>query len=378
VRRRLAALVACVLVAGLSATGASASSSLQLGVYDEATTLFPANPTGFKTLTDLRAKVLRLNLYWFIVSPTRPQFVANPFDPAYDWSMYDRAIREADRRGIKVLLSIWGTPGWANGGKGQNYAPSSYQDMKDFADAAAHRYSGHYAANGTTANPLPAVTLWMAWNEPNSPRFLKPQGKLEGGRWVPASPEIYAVICNAIFRGVHKAGHEEGVPETVACGATNPRGNNIFKGKRASVSPILFLRGMKDAGADFDCYAHHPYAPTPHDTPTTPPAARTTVTLANINTLIAEVDRLYPGKCFWITEYGYQTNPPDHLFGVSWAVQAAYLRKAVGIARANPRIDMFLWFLLKDEAKVSGWQSGLIDASGKKKPAYSTFRALSR
>ena len=51
----------------------------------------------------------------------------------------------------------------------------------------------------------------------------------------------------------------------------------------------------------------------------------------------------------WITEYGYQTNPPDTFFGVRYAKQAAYLTQAVAIARANPRIDMFLWFLLKDE-----------------------------
>ena len=32
--------------------------------------------------------------------------------------------------------------------------------------------------------------------------------------------------------------------------------------------------------------------------------------------------QLYGNKRIWITEYGYQTNPPDTLFGVSWAKQA--------------------------------------------------------
>jgi hypothetical protein len=31
------------------------------------------------------------------------------------------------------------------------------------------------------------------------------------------------------------------------------------------------------------------------------------------------VTRLYGNKRIWITEYGYQTNPPDEFFGVSWA-----------------------------------------------------------
>jgi hypothetical protein len=219
--------------------------------------------------------------------------------------------------------------------------------------------------------------MWMAWNEPNSPTFLLPQGKREGSTHVAVSPEIYAAICNSVWRGVHTAGQQLGIEETVACGAMNPRGNNIFKGKRASVSPVAFLRGMKAAGALPDVISHHPYAPSRLDSPSSQPAARTTVTLGNIGTLIAEIDKLY-GKSMrlWITEYGYQTNPPDRLFGVSLATQALYLRQAYAIARKNPRIDMMLWFLLKDEGQVGRWQSGLIDAKGKQKPSFAAFKSL--
>ena len=63
--------------------------------------------------------------------------------------------------------------------------------------------------------------------------------------------------------------------------------------------------------------------------------------------------RLYGNKRIWITEYGYQTNPPDPIFGVSWKKQAAYLTQAFAIARKNPRIDMMLWFLLKDEPNLA-------------------------
>ena len=35
--------------------------------------------------------------------------------------------------------------------------------------------------------------------------------------------------------------------------------------------------------------------------------------------------------------------------------------------RKNPRIDMLIWFLLRDDRRVAqGWQSGLITSSGKK------------
>ena len=78
----------------------------------------------------------------------------------------------------------------------------------------------------------------------------------------------------------------------------------------------------------------------------------------------------------WITEYGYQTNPPDRVFGVSYAQQARYMAEAFAIAKRNPRIHMFLWFLLKDEPNVSRWQSGLMTRTGRPKPSFNVFRQL--
>ena len=72
--------------------------------------------------------------------------------------------------------------------------------------------------------------------------------------------------------------------------------------------------------------------------------------MGNINTLIAQLTLLWGNKRLWITEYGYQTNPPDRAFGVSYAQQAAYMKQAYAIARKNPRIDMMLWFLLARRA----------------------------
>ena len=87
--------------------------------------------------------------------------------------------------------------------------------------------------------------------------------------------------------------------------------------------------------------------------------------------------RLYGNKRIWITEYGYQTNPPDRIFGVSRANQAQYLTQSYGIAKKHPRIDMFIWFLLRDELRGDeGWQSGLLSAGGVKKPSFAAFQKL--
>ena len=34
------------------------------------------------------------------------------------------------------------------------------------------------------------------------------------------------------------------------------------------------------------------------------------------------------------------------------------------------------WFLLRDETRLAGWQSGLLTAGGKRKPAFNAFRLL--
>jgi hypothetical protein len=39
---------------------------------------------------------------------------------------------------------------------------------------------------------------------------------------------------------------------------------------------------------------------------------------------------------------------------------------------------MFLWFLVKDDANLGGWQSGLETVTGKKKPSFNVFRSLPR
>src|SRR5712691_5443549 len=193
---------------------------------------------------------------------------------------------------------------------------------------------------------------------------LRPQYVRKGGKWVIQSAVAYAKICNAVYTGVHSTMFQG---EQVACGVTGPRGNNNPGSVRPSVSPIAFLDAAKRAGMKtFDAYAHNPYYGVPTETPTTKPPptssghAPTAVTLANIDTLTTEVSRLYGPKKLWITEYGYQTNPPDPQFGISWALQAKYLTQAFAIAHKNPRIDIMIWFLVRDEPSLSGWQSGLV------------------
>jgi hypothetical protein len=374
----LAAVVAAVLLTVPLGAGAGTSAAPTLkGIYDENQLLYGNPDKAFAELVRLRTKVVRVTLLWGGrggVARRKPARASDPADPAYRWAVYDRLVRYAGRNKIKVMFSIWGTPRWANGGKAQRVAPRRALDLRNFAAAAARRYSGRYeVGEGEETETLPKAHFWLAWNEPNNPVFLSPQFRRVGRRYVIQSARDYARICNAVVAGVHGAR----AGQKVACGVTGPRGNNEARGPRPSASPLYFVQAMKRAGArGFDAYAHHPYYGRPSESPRSRPPARTAITLGNMDVLIREVTRLYGRKPIWITEYGYQTNPPDRIFGVSPKRQAQYMAQSFAIARRNPRIQMFIWFLLRDERGVARWQSGLVWAGGRKKPAYNVFRRL--
>jgi hypothetical protein len=369
----LMTIVLCFLAASARPQPAAAARGMLVGIFDP-NQPFDSPDKTFPMLTNLRAQIIRVNLDWFNVAKKRPLHPADPKDPAYDWDRYDQLMLNAKKNKIQVLFTIYGTPRWANGKKkGPNRAPRQMVFLKYFATAAAKRYSGTFTRDDDVV--LPAVRKWLAWNEPNNPIFLSPQWtKINKKRYTQTAAKLYAGICTAVWSGVHATHLKQ---EVVACGATDPRGNNSGTNRRPSISPLAFLAALKKFGLrHFDVYAHHPYYSRPAETPSTKPKAKTVVTLANIGELTKLLTKLYGNKKLWITEYGYQTRPPDRAFGVSWAKQAKYLTQAYAIARRNPRITMMLWFLLRDEGRLGGWQSGFFTASGTKKPAYNAFRRL--
>jgi hypothetical protein len=376
--KRICIALITIVLCGVAATAkpnpAKAAGGMLVGIYDPVQPLVAPDAT-FKTLVSLRAQIIRLNLDWNLIATKRPLQPTDPADPAYDWSTYDRAVVNAAKNKIQVLFTIYGTPRWAQTGKkGVNRVPSKLKDLRYFALAAAKRYSGSFKREDGTK--LPAVRKWLAWNEPNNPVFLQPQWQKFGKHWVPMAARNYVGICTSVYTGVHSSHLSK---EVVGCGATDPRGNNAPRSHRASISPVAFLNALHKYGLkrrSFDVYAHHPYYGARTESPTTKPKGKQTITLANISVLTKLLSKWYGNKKLWITEYGYQTSPPDRSFGVTWAKQAKYLTEAYKMARKNPRITMMLWFLLRDEGRLGGWQSGLFTAAGKKKPAYNAFRRL--
>jgi len=335
--RIVVAVLVSLCALAVTAGRADAAKGVQFGIQDDAWLEF-----GPGRLADRVAKLDRLGLD--VVRVTLSWQRAEPRAGRYDWGRPDRLLRALRARGLRPVVTIWGTPGWANGGKGPNVAPRRALDFQRFVEAAARRYT--------------FVTHWIMWNEPNKATWLEP-----------ASPRTYVNrILNPGYRGVKAVNRRD----KVAGGVTGPRGG------RGGTSPVRFIKGMDRARAKLDAYAHHPYPVFPGDTPFVGGCKCPILTMAKLERLLRIVGKAFPRARIWLTEYAYQTNPPDR-FGVSPELQARYIGEAARRVYAARRVDMLVHYLYRDEPEPARWQSGLETIEGRPKPAlYATMFPLAQ
>jgi hypothetical protein len=337
-------LVAGAFAALVLANSSSAASGALYGVQDDA--WLAHGPGRLESRLDeldrLGADVVRFTVRWDQIATERPVFARDADDPAYDWRPADAVLRGLRRHGIQPLVTLYGTPRWANGGRNPNWAPTSGSAFGDFARAAASRYSW--------------VKLWAIWNEPNRAQWLQPTSATTYVRKLlnPAYAQIHAAIPSARVGG----------------GMTAPRAGS------SGISPVSWIRAMGTLRARLDAYAHHPYPGRPQVETPWAPACRscTTIAMADLERLVSLVHKNIGRKRIWLTEFGYQTNPPDTFLGVSPTKQAEYVASAARRVELAPFVDVLIFFLVRDDAAAEGWQSGFTTVSGVKKPAHTAFR----
>jgi hypothetical protein len=334
----LFAVAACV-----AASSVRASSGIKYGIQDDAWLEFGSGTLNQRlaTLKRLGVPLVRFTVHWNVVAPRRPADPTSPSDRAYDWRRSDRVVRGLRRHGLTPVLTLVGTPGWANGGRGPEYAPPRPRDFRAFARAVATRY--------------PWVRYWLIWNEPNHPLWLKPT---KAGIYVEH-------LLNPGYEGIHAV-----LPHAqVGGGVTAPRGG------LGGVAPVTWLRGMARAHAKLDAYAHNPYPLRPGETPSGHGCRFCpTITMATLPKLLILVRRYWGPKPVWLTEYGYQTNPPDQFLGVSPRKQATLLSLAAMRAWRLARVTMLIQYLYRDEPQLSRFQTGLVYIDDKPKASLNAFR----
>jgi hypothetical protein len=359
-RLALAALVTSIAV---PAATADAAIRMPIGFFDDSSFRYsPVRDQNMQSAAAAGASVIHTTANWATIAPTKPANPSNGADPTYRLGDLDELVFQSGLFGLRVMVDITGTPKWANGNKTPNSMPTRLSDLTTFSKMLATRYNGRSGYG--------IVGLWAVWNEPNIQLFLTPQ--FIGKRIV--GPANYGKLLKAAYAGI-KAGNPLA---KVAAGETSARGRDKpLPGVSGSVAPGTFARLLGQVkGLKFDAWAHHPY-PTSPNLPPLQKVRYPNVTLSTLpsfeKTLKTAFHRSVP---IWITEYSHETKPGEPK-GVSTKTQAAYAKQALTVAKADPNIQMFIWFVFRDSAG-NPWQSGLELPSGAHKPAYATFSAVAR
>jgi len=381
-RLPLLALLAVVLVTALPAAPASARSDQRM--IFEAPRELRSDDAKLRneTLDEIRGMGvgwLRLVMYFNDVAPRRDSRSVPSGDQTdpdyYDWTIFDRVIEEADRRGFRILLTISGpVPRWATAGARDHVTRPSPTRFGRFAEAVAKRYGR-------------VVDAWSVWNEPNHPAFLQPQWTGRGRNREASSARLYRKLFQAAERGLRRGGSGRA---PILIGETAPRGTGKV------VHPITFLRRTLCLDSRWrrargcgrlraDGWAHHAY--TTRLGPYFVPPNQNDVTIGVLSRLTSALDRagragaIRMGMPIWLTEFGIQSLP-DPVIGVPESTQAEYRAIAERVAYRNRRVVAFSQYLMRDDfprpggtphLRYGGFESGLRHSDGRKKVAYDAF-----
>jgi hypothetical protein len=429
VRRFLAVASAVTALVGLAPSWAGASRTQESVFQDDAYLIYHSAASVNRTLATLQSlgvQQIRVTLKWSTVAPSpssrrRPAHF-NALDPgAYPpgvWSPYDRVVELAAAHGIGVEFNLT-PPGplWAmrhdspTARAADHWAPSVLE-FYNFVYAAGLRYSGAY---GT----IPRVHVWSIWNEPNQPGWLAPQWRTFDGRQVPNSPRLYRLYANAAFTALYFSRHVTST-DTILIGELAPEGYDT-PGFYTAMTPMPFLRALYCLGGGYrrlrgaaatalGCpasgsraafvqanpalflatgFAHHPYYFLHAPWVSSPDA--NFAPLANLGRLERGLDRAFGAYAvarqlpIYLTEYGYQSDPPDPYVIVTPQQQASYVNAADYLAWRDPRVRSVAQFLLYDAGPDSRYQpsdfkywdtfqTGLRFAGGAPKPAFASYQ----
>jgi hypothetical protein len=378
------ALLALIALLAAPAAAVHAAQKMPIGFFDDPTFRWsPNRADNLRQASVAGASVIHTTASWAGIAPTKPANPANGDDPAYKLADLDELVFQSGIYGLRVMIDINGTPKWANGGKAPNVMPKRLSDLTTFAKMLSNRYNGRQG-HGT-------VALWSVWNEPNLQLFLTPQFspsrtvtavKTVKGKKVKYKKTVFTIVGPANYAKLYKAAYA-GIKSgnslaKVAIGETSARGRDKpLGGVSASLAPGTFAKYLaKVHGLKFDAWAHHPY-PTSPNLPPLQKVRYPNVTLSTLPTFEKNLKKYFHRSVpVWITEYGHETKPPDP-HGVSYALQAKYAVQALTIAKNDPNVQMFIWFVFHDSSG-NPWQSGLYTSGGAQKPAYDPFGALAR
>ncbi len=395
---RLLALALLTLVMSLLAPAAASASSSQLSLFQDDRELL--NGVGadrasvMERLDELGVDILRTNVIYGKVYKTPSDLkkpsnfkTEDPDNRHYDWSATDGLIDLAQAKGIKVQLTITGpgprfssdNPKKCRSGQPCTYKPNT-KEFGKFAAAAAKHFKGK-------------ASYYSIWNEPNigktwlQPRYERRKGVGTVDYAAAKYRQLYMAGRNAIAK--YDPAHKNKVlfgevpsiasplPFIRATLCLDSRGNP-FRGKLAKAQGCSG-RVSKISTLGF---AIHPYNQGALYGPTQRYKTKTSLTQAHLPRLHRLLDGAFKRKrissgarAVYITEFGYQTRPPDKSPGAaSLAKQAEYINESDRLFFGDPRVKWVSQYEFTDVPEADQFNTGLRLFSGKLKPSYEAYR----
>jgi len=335
------------------------------------------------TLDEFRAvgaDVVKVQAIWRDISPaSRPADPSNP--SAYSWATIDDVVANIRSRGMRPFLTLGGrAPNYATGRQtlryNGTYRPNA-AEFELFTRAAGRRYAG-------------LVDMWSLWNEPGLRSWLQPQ---RDSRRRPLSPGIYRGLYLRGRQGLVDSGH---AGDPILMGELAPLGARADN----KVGPVEFIREMtcldknyrplrgaarraRGCPASFPRLpsaglAYHPY--TSRAGPRFVPRNRDDAPIGGLPRIARAMDRaarrgrLARRVGIYITEFGFQSNPPDR-FQIPIRRIPGYMDYSEYLALRSPRVASYAQYTLHDDPlrgsgpdRFSNFQQGLRFAGGRKKP----------
>jgi hypothetical protein len=325
--------------------------------------------------------------------------------PSDRWHPLDDAIRGAQARGMRILLTPTGpAPRWAEAcsdSEESRYTPGTCRPSASkfgaFVKAAARRYSGVYT-DERDGSRLPRISRWSLWNEPNQGGWLSPQTKRVSGRTVVVAAAAYRSLVYAGARGIAGAGHHRS--DQILLGETAPIGGNSSRSGPVPFYETLFCvdsRGRRLTGSvaraagcrsrmprlDVDGIAHHPYTRGAGD-PLYKRQASSSITIAytsrlrrlgNLGVKTRMLSRTVPSRIYF-TEFGVSSDPPGKRYSVPLDTQAEWINQADYIAYRDSSVRSVAQYGLADDRSFGrdSFQTGLCFTPCYPKPAWDAYR----
>jgi hypothetical protein len=246
-----------------------------------------------------------------------------------------------------------------------------------------------YAA--AIATRIDTVHDLIIGNEPNLNRFWLPQFGADGGN---VSAAAYLSLLGETYDAV-KAARDD---VRVWGGATAPRGSDRPRARRATSSPTAFIRALGAAYRQsgrrrpvMDGFVHHPYPESANVPIDLRHPKVTTIGLADYDKLASLLAEAFdntgqPGRELPILygEIGIETaipaakhtlyNGSEITATASEQQQAAAYRRTLELATCQPHVAGVLFFHLRDEPSLTGWQSGIRYPDGTPKQSLAPVR----